>query len=296
MTVPPWTPQQQADWWAAVRQPPRRPRLTLWARSQATGVQDSLSPVGSVEPRVVDALSQAVPALFDPVTGCWEKTEQENQWGYALKPDFSENLARIVHALQAAGCCGPWRHERVPVADPQGRIWAEVERGGVRVLGLSTQAVHLVGLTPGGRVWVQQRSWHKPNDPGLWDTLMGGTVSAGESLADTLVRETWEEAGLHLPALADLKAGGRFTATRPVPDGGDAGHLVEDTHWYTATVPDALLPCNQDGEVDHFEAWTPAEVAQALAQGRFTPEARWVLAQVLFGGTLQGPSNGPLTG
>jgi 8-oxo-dGTP pyrophosphatase MutT (NUDIX family) len=141
--------------------------------------------------------------------------------------------------------------------------------------------VHLVGLRSDGRLWVQQRSWHKPNDPGLWDTLVGGTVSAGETLAQTLERETWEEAGLRLADLSGLTLGGRFTASRPVPDGGGAGYLMEDTHWFTVTVPDGLEPRNQDGEVDHFEAWTPAEVAQALSHGRFTPEARWVLAETL---------------
>jgi len=27
-------------------------------------------------------------------------------------------------------------------------------------------------------IWVQQRALDKANDPGLWDTLMGGMVSA----------------------------------------------------------------------------------------------------------------------
>ena len=36
-----------------------------------------------------------------------------------------------------------------------------------------------------------------------------------------------------------------------------------------------------DGEVDHFEAWSPAAVADAMRAGRFTHEACWVLAQVL---------------
>lgn len=255
-----------------VQQPPRAPRWSLWAQ----GVE-----VGSVEPRVLDALNRATPSGPEVWTDLLHPLEQENTVRYAVKPDFNQNLAVLAERLRACGCCGPWRHERLPVFDAQGRPWAEVERGAVRVLGLRTQAVHLVGFRPDGCIWVQQRSWNKPNDPGLWDTLMGGTVSAGEDLAETLRRETWEEAGLHLNTLNGLKWGGQFTATRPVPDGGDAGYLVEDTHWFTVTVPVEQVPVNQDGEVDHFEAWTPAQVGQALAQGRFTPEARWVLAQAL---------------
>ena len=51
--------------------------------------------------------------------------------------------------------------------------------------------------------------------------------------------------------------------------------------WYTVQVPDGLVPCNQDGEVDHFEAWHPSQVIQAMHTNRFTPEACWVLSQVL---------------
>ena len=42
--------------------------------------------------------------------------------------------------------------------------------------------VHLVGRHSDGRFWVQQRAHDKPNDPGMWDTLMGGMVSAADSL------------------------------------------------------------------------------------------------------------------
>lgn len=257
---------------ADVQRPPRTPRLTLWAGG---------CEVGSVEPRVLHALHQATPSASGGWPDLLQKLKQKGGLEKAPEGDLNQSLSQLADRLRACGCCGPWRHERLPVFDAQGRAWAEVERGVVRVLGFRTQAVHLVGWRPDGCLWVQQRSWQKPNDPGLWDTLMGGTVSAGETLDLTLARETWEEAGLHLHTLPGLQHGGSFTATRPVPDGDHAGYLVEDTHWFTVTVPADQTPVNQDGEVDHFEAWTPAQVAEALAQGRFTPEAHWVLVQVL---------------
>ena len=72
-----------------------------------------------------------------------------------------------------------------------------MERAVVRPLGITTFAVHLLA-SPDGRHWVQQRSLTKPNDPGLWDTLMGGMIPASDSMAQALERETWEEAGLRL--------------------------------------------------------------------------------------------------
>ena len=35
----------------------------------------------------------------------------------------------------------------------------------------------------------------KANDSGLWDTVMGGMVAAGETVESTLARETWEDYG-----------------------------------------------------------------------------------------------------
>jgi hypothetical protein len=62
----------------------------------------------------------------------------------------------------------------------------------VRPLGIATRAVHLVGVCADGSIWVQQRSEDKANNPGMWDTLMGGMVSAADGLAEALARETWE--------------------------------------------------------------------------------------------------------
>ncbi len=248
------------------------PRMPLWL-----GVHQ----VGSIEPttweRLISALAQAGVAV-DQIC---QKSEHDSVHIHAKKPNSNENLDVVTNALMQAGAAGPVRNERMPVRAVDGTVCAHVERGAVRVLGVATQAVHLVGWRSDGCLWLQQRAFTKPNDPGLWDTLMGGTVSAGETVQQTLARETWEEAGLHLADLTGLRWGGQFTASRHVPDGGGAGYLLEDTHWYTVQVPDGLVPCNQDGEVDHFEAWHPSQVIQAMHTNRFTPEACWVLSQVL---------------
>jgi 8-oxo-dGTP pyrophosphatase MutT (NUDIX family) len=263
-----------AQWLSSVQSPPRGLRWPLHCMGRI---------VGSVEPSVAAALL-AVLGRADR-SSILQIKELPTQIYKALEIVFVQNkestLAQLADTLLRIGRCGPWRNERLPVTDENGHCWASVERGAVRVLGMRSQAVHLVGMRPDGHIWVQQRSFHKPNDPGLWDTLMGGTVAAGETLGQTLVRETWEEAGLRWAQLPPAVWGGQFTATRPVPDGNGAGYLVEDTHWYTVIIPNGLVPQNQDGEVDHFECWSPTQVLSALHADRFTPEARWVLAQVL---------------
>ena len=145
--------------------------------------------------------------------------------------------------------------------------------------------MHLRGRSPDGRIWVQQRALDKANAPGLWDTLMGGMVSAQDTVETALARETWEEAGLHLDALFAVKRGGRFTVRRPTgePDNDNDGmaYMVEETDWFQCTVPEGIVPVNQDGEVAQFLPLEPDELVARLHRNEFTLEAALVLVAAL---------------
>jgi len=210
------------------------------------------------------------PALWPDVAPHWSQGA-----------DPVATLQALAQHLRGLGRTGPWRDEAVSVRDADGQVVGAIERGVARVLGIATEAVHLVGLAPDGRVWLQQRAFDKANDPGLWDTLMGGMVAHGESLDDTLARETWEEAGLRLADLRGLRWGQPFRMHKPMEDGGGLGQLVETLHWCVATLPDGLVPDNQDGEVAGFECVAPDEAARRVLAGACTDEAAWVLALVL---------------
>lgn len=211
-------------------------------------------------------------------------------WSLHLPPEAASDanvntttdaLNTLAEALRDANLCGPWRNEQLAVTNLSGEVVGTVERGAVRVLGITTCAVHLVGLAPDGRMWVQKRSLNKPNDPGLWDTLMGGMISAADSLPQALARETWEEAGLHVHTLADVAHGGHVLFSRPSSEGGGAGYMVERIDWFRAVVPEGMAPDNQDGEVDEFALLPLEEVRAQVAQGRFTLEAGLVIAGFL---------------
>lgn len=194
---------------------------------------------------------------------------------------ITDALNTLAAALRDAGLCGPWRNEQLAVTNPQGEVVGTVERGAVRVLGIATRAVHLVGLAPDGRMWVQKRSMTKPNNPGLWDTLMGGMVSAADSLPQALARETWEEAGLRVEALQGLRHGGHVDFSRPSREGGGAGYMRERIDWFCAQVPGDMEPNNQDGEVERFDLLSLDGLRAKVAQGLFTLEAGLVIAGYL---------------
>ena len=195
----------------------------------------------------------------------------------ALLGEPDATLARIARWLHDAGLAQRWRGESMPVRDDAGSELARVERSAVRPLGIATYAAHLIGFTPQGEVWVQQRAHDKATDPGRWDTLMGGLVAAGESDAEALERETWEEAGLRVDDLRDLRRADRVTIRRPVAE----GYMVEHIEVYEAIVPEGLVPVNQDGEVVRFERLAPAALLQRLAGDEFTLEAALMLAASL---------------
>ena len=113
-------------------------------------------------------------------------------------------LQQMAQWLRANDLIGAWRDELLSVDDESGKTVSAIERAAVRPLGIATHAVHLIVFDARSDVWVQQRAFDKATDPGLWDTTMGGLMSVGESVAQTLQRETWEEAGLRMTDLHDL--------------------------------------------------------------------------------------------
>lgn len=250
---------------------PLRPRQDLLLNEQR---------IGSVEP---DCFKRIVPdghrlkldafVLERSADACWHMTGQ----GTAA-------LAYIAQACRAdnIGCVREqWRDELLAVFSPENRHVASVERGVARLLGIATRAVHLVGYTENGHIWVQQRSLDKAIDPGLWDTLVGGLVSVADNLTTALVRETWEEAGIKLEVVQRLHAGGRVLVQHPNARDGGIGYVVEQIDWFAGVIPDGITPTNQDGEVAQFALLQPLEFKSQMESNVFTLDASLVLSHAL---------------
>lgn len=263
-------PRLNPDWLRGLRasavQPPRQLRQPLWAGERL---------IGSVE---VDFLSQISLQPTKYLREQLSKEERSGVRGWCVHGDVTAILNEVARALHDAGLAGAWRDEQLAVNDDSGQRVGTVERAAVRPLGITTHAVHLAAQTADGRHWVQQRAFSKSTDPGLWDTLMGGMVSAADTLQTALHRETWEEAGLHIADVQGLRYGGRLTTKRTSVDGNGAGYVVEHIDWYRCTVPDGLVPLNQDGEVAQFALLNTADLIAGMERGEFTLEAALILA------------------
>jgi len=253
---------------AAADAPPLRPRVPLWCGARR---------IGSVEPELFARAGLQGGPLVRSFSEGWRLGDDE--------PTLV--LAGIADTLRATGLAHTWRNEQLAVRGEGGVTVGTVERGVARALGLATDAVHLSALAPDGAVWVQQRAFDKPTDPGKWDTLVGGLVPAGESLADALARETWEEAGLRPAQLQGLCYGGRVLTRRPLPEQAH-GYIVEVLHWSTCTLAEGVAPENQDGEVAGFRRMAPAEVQARLEGDEFTVDAALLLLAAHGAGAARG--------
>lgn len=237
-------------------QPPLKPREPL---------RLGRAEVGSIEPAMGERMvADGLPLRHE--AGAWQVTSHDD-----------EALAELADWLRSQDLAGRWRDELLPVIDADGTPHGAIERAAVRPLGITTHAVHLVGRHADGRFWVQQRAWDKATDPGMWDTLVGGLMSAEETVRQTLERETWEEAGLRIDELDALQPLGHLQIRRPVAE----GYMVERAVLFQAVLPRRLAPQNQDGEVAGFACIDAAELREGLAAGRYTLEAALIHAHAL---------------
>ncbi|MDY0309481.1 MAG: NUDIX domain-containing protein [Castellaniella sp.] len=186
-------------------------------------------------------------------------------------------LRGVALALRDAGCIRAWRDELLDVM-AEGRQLGRIERGAVRPLGLLTQAVHLNGWSPDGRLWVARRALNKSTDPGLWDTLAGGLVAAGEDPESALLRETFEEAGL--PAVA-LAAHGPLRTVLRMHRRLEDGYQVENVLLSDCVLDAGAVPRNLDGEVIEFRCLAMAELWDMITRGAFTLEAELAILDSL---------------
>ena len=276
------------DWLATLRgraqQAPLRARVALFAAGQQVGTVVNGLLDGFLDESNLWVTKNVRNQL--PKEEHFEGDSQMVSWH--LQGAATEALNQIALALRDAPPGHPahgyvakyWRGEQLGVCGTRGDLLGSVERGAVRPLGIATRAVHLVGRTPAGGMWVQQRAHDKANDPGLWDTLMGGMISVHDDLHTALARETAEEAGLAMAQLRGVALRGRVNLQRPADSTG-VGYVVEGIDWFSCTVPEGVVPVNQDGEVAQFQLLERAELVARLQRDEFTLEASLILVAAL---------------
>lgn len=198
----------------------------------------------------------------------------------------SEALDGVARKLAAAGALTRWRDELYAVSPTfDSPPLCLLERAAARFFGIRTFAAHVNGtaLREGATLmWIARRSDQKPIDPGMLDNLVGGGIASGSSVAATVEKEAWEEAGI-APAIArGARREGTVEIFREQPDGVQR----ETIFVHDLVLPPDFQPLNQDGEVQEFRLVTPALAAALCGQDAgddvVTADASLVLADWLL--------------
>jgi 8-oxo-dGTP pyrophosphatase MutT (NUDIX family) len=180
-------------------------------------------------------------------------------------------LDRAARLLAADGLLTAWRDERYPVASEFGAPpWFFLERAAARYFGIHTYAAHVNGVVRADReilMWIARRSATKAIDPGMLDNLVGGGISAGQSLAATVMKEAWEEAGIAAPLAARAQSTGAVHLFREQSDGLQCETIFVHDLW----LPADFVPRCQDGEVADYRL-VPLRDAATLIENHEGPD------------------------
>lgn len=178
--------------------------------------------------------------------------------------DRSKAVADVLAKLHERGQVPGWRGELYPVNRRYGEApLLLMERAATPLFGLQTYGINVNGLVRDGdtwKVWIARRAMTKHVDPGLLDLVVGGGVPHGIPLADNLLKECAEEAGI-APALA--KRARPVSLTTMIIDAHE-GLRIGVQFNYDLELPADFEPRNDDGEVSEFKLWSLAQLEDNL--------------------------------
>jgi 8-oxo-dGTP pyrophosphatase MutT (NUDIX family) len=243
------------------------PLLPFYAKEHA---------IGWLRPSFAELL-QRWPHIFE-VTSAYAslKTVPDTVFGR------TKALEEVTRKLAAEGVITGWREEAVSVsyhyAAPE---LFRIERAATRHFGMMAYGAHLNGFTKRkGEVhlWIARRSPDKSIDPDKLDNLVGGRIASGFTVAETIRKEAWEEAGIPPRLLAGSNCLGAVHVEYTVPEGLHREILFVHDLW----LPEDFRPQNQDGEVARLYCFTIPETIEAILSGEFSLDAGAVTVDALL--------------
>lgn len=195
----------------------------------------------------------------------------------------TQALAEIAQALHADGFFSGWRNETYCISTEYGAAPIfHLERAAMRAFGLTMHAAHVNAVIGHGhdcRMWLARRSVTKPIDPGLYDTLVGGGLASGLGIAETVVKESWEEAGIAAAIAGTARLAGTVRVRRMVPEGWHEEVIFVHDLW----LPAGFQPLNQDGEVGAFLALPLADIFRLVCDtDQVTVEASCIISDFMM--------------
>jgi 8-oxo-dGTP pyrophosphatase MutT (NUDIX family) len=191
---------------------------------------------------------------------------QRTERSVALAPTAAVRLNAAALAL-APQFGFSLRGEDFDVRDRDSELALTVlDRGAVPTFGVLGAGVHLNGVVRranGPYLWIAKRSATKKLDPGKYDNLVGGGVSAGLSPTETLAKEAAEEAAIPAELIAEAKLVARIDYAMERPEGLRRDRL----YCFDLALPESFTPRAADGEVESFALWPAERIVEMMLTG-----------------------------
>jgi 8-oxo-dGTP pyrophosphatase MutT (NUDIX family) len=169
-------------------------------------------------------------------------------------------LDHAMGALLRAGHLPRLRGERYKVAERFGDpALFTIDRDACPFLGLRSWGFHLNGFVRranGLHLWIAERARDKATYPGMLDNTVAGGQPADLSLAENVVKECAEEAGIPEELARQAKPVGAISYTHEL----DAGLKPDQMFCYDLELSADFTPEPVDGEVGQFHLLPVREV------------------------------------
>lgn len=201
---------------------------------------------------------------------------------FATVAQRTEAMGEVTKYLYNEGWFKGWRNELVTVRHGK-RPLLSIERGALQRLGITLYSAHLNGIAiayqKNPEMWLAERSEAKAIDPGCYDTLVGGGLANGLEVMETLIKESWEEAGIGPVVAANAERKSVVRVGRLV----DEGWHDEIIYAHDLILPLDFFPKNNDGEVSAFRRFSFDELISLLSDtDKLTVEAGFIVCDYLL--------------
>ena len=164
-----------------------------------------------------------------------------------------------------------------------GRVYFLLDRALVEYLGIRGYGVHLIAYVKDNKkikIWTPRRAKNKRVEPNKLDNTVAGGISAGETVYEALVRESYEEAALEKNIISTAVLSGTINYTWRNKDFS----LRRDTLFlYDLEVSKNIIPKNMDGELVKFRLLSEEKIMEKIQKTNdFKKNCVLVLASFLI--------------
>lgn len=184
-----------------------------------------------------------------------------------------------------------WRNELYTVYNPLHVPYLLVERAFLVLIGVVTYGIHVNGYVPANRsstgtlkLWVPRRAKDKPTYPGMLDNMVAGGLGHPFGVWETLVKESYEEAGLDEEFVTKKAQSVGVLLYMYQPKGNDSGPVQPEVEYIFDVAFDdetSVVPQPVDGEAQDFTLMEVSEILRQVEAGQFKPNCGLVIVDFL---------------